>query len=84
MRTFDSLLFRPRTGLCRKTICLVDRLPSLEDKKREKERWKKRTTDEKSNWQFNRTVESIPFLDVMIKNKRRMKCYEIFTDLETK
>lgn len=27
--TFDSLLFRLRTGLCRNTICLVDRLPSL-------------------------------------------------------
>lgn len=35
-RTFDSLLFRPRTGLCRKTICLVDRLPSLAGERRKK------------------------------------------------
>ena len=29
--TLGSLFFLLRTGLCRKTICLVDRLPSLAD-----------------------------------------------------
>lgn len=31
-RTFESRLFRSRMGLCRKTICLVDTLPSLHRK----------------------------------------------------
>lgn len=31
--TLESRLFRSRTGLCRKTICLVDTLPSLHQKK---------------------------------------------------
>lgn len=41
-RTFDSLLFRPRTGLCRKTICLVDRLPSLAAERKEEEERERR------------------------------------------
>lgn len=61
--TFESRLFRSRMGLCRKMICLVDKLPSLQQKEDRKDRVM--------------VQMSLPHANILIQSLQRVMSYTI-------